>query len=93
VEARVTEHVWLTTAQGQLDIKAKIPSAGIAVPVSFGPQSLTGKPTGRYTTFQYSLPSNVATALANAPADVSLSLVLTVPSGVGTLFFDNIRFA
>jgi hypothetical protein len=85
--------VWLTTAQGQLDIQAKIPSAGIVLPASFGAQSLTGKPTGKYTTLQYALPSNVAAAIAKAAGDVTLSLVLTVPLGVGTLFFDNVRLA
>ena len=85
--------VWITTAQGQLDIQVKSPSAGISTPVSLGPQHLTGLPTGAYSTLRYSLPSSVFAAIVNAMNDFSLLLVLTSPVGVGPLFFDNIRFA
>jgi hypothetical protein len=77
---------------GQIDIQAKIPSAGILLPIGFGIQSISGKPTNQYTTLTFPVPANVATAIANGALDVTLYVVFVIPLPTGTFYLDNIRF-
>jgi DNA-binding protein YbaB len=85
--------VYMTNAQlGQMDIQAKIPSAGILVPLGFGIQSISGKPLNQYTTLTFPVPANVATAIANGASDVTLYVVFALPIPSGTFYLDNLRF-
>src|SRR6185437_10089258 len=80
--------VFVTAAGGALDVQVTIPSAGIILPLSLGPQLLTGLPAGKYTTLVYTLPSNVFGAIANAVTDFSISLVLTSIPQMLPVYFD-----
>jgi hypothetical protein len=75
-----------------MDIQAKIPSAGILVPLGFGIQSISGKPLNQYTTLTFPVPANVATAIANGASDVTLYVVFALPIPSGTFYLDNLRF-
>jgi DNA-binding protein YbaB len=84
--------VFIPKAQGQIDIQAKVPSAGILL-APFGIQSIASLPANRYSTLTYTIPSNVLAALASGAPDVTLTVVFSLPSNAGIFYLDNIRFA
>jgi DNA-binding protein YbaB len=76
---------------GNLQVLISVPSAGVNA-VNLGTLGLTGKPTNKFSQFEFALPAAVRTALDGNASDVSLKLVLSINANSGPWYIDNIRF-
>ena len=94
---RMIVDLWVPSNQpnptffGNFNLQISIPSAGINA-LSLGTLGLTGRPTNQFSQFEFPLPANVQTALNGTASDVSLKLVLSINSGSGPWYIDNVRF-
>ena len=94
---RVIVDLWVPSTQpnptffGNFTLFISIPSAGINA-VSLGTLGLTGRPTNKFSQFEFPLPTAVRTALNGNATDVSLKLALSINAGSGPWYVDNVRF-
>jgi len=90
---RVIVDVFVPTnlPNGTVGVVISAPSAGVNN-VSLGTISTTGRPTNRYSQFEFALPTNVRTALDGTASDVTVKIVLAVTAGSGPWFIDAVRF-
>lgn len=76
---------------GSMAAIVSIPSAGISS-ANLGSRALTPLAQNQFNALEFNLPNNVRQALDGNHADVSLRLVLSVNSGSGPWYIDNVNF-
>jgi DNA-binding protein YbaB len=90
--------LWLPSNQpnpaffGSVAAIISIPSANISS-ANLGSRALTPLTQNQFNTLEFTLPDNVRQALDGDHGDVKLRLVLSVNSGSGPWYLDNVRFA
>ncbi|WNG25436.1 hypothetical protein F0U62_16520 [Cystobacter fuscus] len=77
---------------GTVEVLISVPSAGISNQW-VGNVVLNTLPRGAFSTLEFPLQAGTVTALNKVPADVKLQVDLSVTTGSGPYYLDNVRFA